>query len=103
MQALTPKLLRKWLSFDDQTGFIWKKTRGRVIAGARAGTLRDNGQRIITLFGGHYTEQRLRYFWKNGTLPARRVRRRWQLDLDSLSDVQISDLISAAIDSDNNE
>jgi hypothetical protein len=76
MQTLTPKSLREWLSFDDQTGFVWKRNRSRARAGARAGTLRDNGQRIIVLFGVHYTEQRLRYYWENGKLPSQRVRRK---------------------------
>jgi hypothetical protein len=65
---VTRARLRALMHYDDDTGeFRWLERRGgRILAGAVAGTLADNGYRLITLDGRQYRAHQLAWFYMTG-------------------------------------
>jgi hypothetical protein len=55
--------INELLGYDHETGFLtWKKSRGRVKAGAVAGSLRSDGYINVRMRGKNYLAQRLIWF-----------------------------------------
>jgi HNH endonuclease len=58
------------LSYDPKTGLLtWKQSRGRVKAGAVAGSLRTDGYINVRVMGKNYLAQRLIWFIVTGLWP----------------------------------
>lgn len=73
---LTHAVLVSMLDCDYATGVLtWKVTRGRAVAGARAGYIdtsqgRSGGYRSVEIFGVKHKEHRVVWFHRNGVWPA---------------------------------
>lgn len=67
---LTKDRLSEVLDFNPSTGFfIWKKSRGRAIAGSVAGCVGENGYRWIGIDGQIYHSHRLVWLLTYGEWP----------------------------------
>jgi hypothetical protein len=97
---LTLKILSEYLHLDDNGDWYWLQHQGRQRAGAKAGSRRANGQYVIRIFSKAYTPQRLQYFLEhNGKWPKRPVRRN-RADISNMTDLEICNSLSDAIDRD---
>lgn len=65
--------LREILQYDAETGeFRWKVRMGcRALQGARAGTTKEDGYRILFIERKRYAEHRLAWFYAYGRWPCR--------------------------------
>lgn len=72
--SLTLERLHELLTYDPETGhFTWRATRspnGKANAGSRAGSLKANGYRQLTIDCVKYKEHRLARFYVTGEWPA---------------------------------
>lgn len=65
-----PALVKKFLAYDQKTGiFTWKKSRGHMKLGLRAGHIRRDGYVIISFGGRAYLAHRLAWFFVKGCWP----------------------------------
>ncbi len=72
--ALTRECLLTLLAYDRDTGcFTWRKSRGRVSAGMRAGNTNKQGYRRIKVNGHFYAEHRLVWFVEHGEFPTQEL------------------------------
>jgi hypothetical protein len=71
MAALTQARLKELLHYDSETGvFKWRVTRGRILAGTEAGTLRDDGHVQICVDYALYGAHQLAWLYVHGYIPA---------------------------------
>ncbi len=69
-----PSELKELLHYDSETGvFIWKKTKGRMKAGAKAGSMDKYGYLSIGLFGLNHSAHRLAWLYHYGEWPKGQV------------------------------
>lgn len=67
---ITFKEVREWFSYTSESGeFIWKKSKGRILAGAVAGNLNCNSYRTVMYNGKNYLVHRLIWLYTYGYLP----------------------------------
>ncbi|TWA89567.1 HNH endonuclease [Bradyrhizobium stylosanthis] len=67
------ELLRAAYDYDAATGHVTHRARSGVIAGARAGTLKDDGYRIVHFKGRRFQEHRLIFALMTGRWPAHQI------------------------------
>jgi len=68
------KRLVDLLDYDADTGvFVWRVRRGRIQAGARAGTIAKEGYRVIQIDWRIYRAGRLAWFYITGVWPVREI------------------------------
>lgn len=62
---------KKYFAYDPDSGHVtWRVKFGRKIrAGVRAGTVRNKGYRVISIFGKRVSEHRLCFFLHTGRMP----------------------------------
>lgn len=71
---LTLKTLHAVLSYDPSSGsFTWRVSRGRVKSGCVAGTLNNNGRRMIMIDNRLYQAHRLAWFYVMGKWPEKEI------------------------------
>lgn len=69
MQILTAQEVRRLLSYDAETGcFRWNESRGRVIAGEKAGRV-NHGYISIRVCGREHGAHRLAWLYVHGAWP----------------------------------
>lgn len=68
---ITEKRLKEILEYSKETGiFVWKKTKGkRAVKGNIAGSIKDNGYRVIGIDKKEYREHRLAWLYEYGYMP----------------------------------
>ena len=66
--------LQALLHYDPDTGdFMWARSRGRCIAGEKAGHHHKAGYRIIRINGKGYMAHRLAWFYATGKMPENEI------------------------------
>lgn len=67
---ITAERLRELLDYDPETGaFRWRRGRGKMRAGALAGSLQSAGYSQIYIDGRNYTAHRLAWLYVTGRWP----------------------------------
>lgn len=67
---ITQERLRELLEYFPATGeFIWKRNKGKQIAGTSANRVTDSGYRIVMLDRENYRQHRLAFFYMTGEWP----------------------------------
>lgn len=70
MTELTAERLRELLDYAPEAGiFIWRVSRGKAVAGAKAGTRSSNGYLHIGVDGRAYRAHRLAWLYVTGSWP----------------------------------
>jgi len=73
---ITEQQVAELLDYQHRTGKLyWRHTRGGRRAGVEAGTIADNGYRIIKMDGQLYLAHRLVWLLEYGYMPRRVCRR----------------------------
>lgn len=81
---LTAARLREALSYDPDTGiFRWAIARRRIVIGAIAGNLNDQGYRTICVDGKTYKAHRLAWLYVHGEWPAFQLDHRYGIRDDN--------------------
>jgi hypothetical protein len=70
----TYEQIAELLSYDPDTGFfIWKKSGRGMITGEQAGSVNNNGHRIIGIMGRRYVAHRLAWLLRYGVWPDKEI------------------------------
>lgn len=71
---LTLDILKAYLEYQEEGGFVWRVSRSRTPAGQGAGALNPvHGYRHISLFNRFYREHRLVWMYHYGELPEQEI------------------------------
>jgi hypothetical protein len=90
---------RELLDYNPWTGtFTWKVKRGNLRAGSVAGSVNENGYRVIHIDDREYRASRLAYFMHYGEWPSRNIRHmdgnRLNDEINNLKDTTSSEINS---------
>lgn len=69
-KTLSQERAKEVIDYDPETGYTyWKVTKGKMIAGERAGHLNIGGMRYVSVDGKSYKEHRLIWLYTYGYMP----------------------------------